>query len=247
MSDSRTVGRLVAAAARTHLRPLGFRPQGRRRLWYDDRGWSLVLVEFQSGRTPGVYLDVGLMWLWNEHEHWAFDEGSRVHWRSDGSFSGDSPPGEPGWTQHVTFRAADDFADEMTTVARIAGQRAVQLREQFPDVGTTADRLSTRHVRPAESRLRLAFDGGAAAALHGDASTAARCWQAIASADDRLFVSWEHTLKHRAEQLLDLADDPAALQNEVVRSVHRSRQLLGLPTSAISVTCPVRPADRTAF
>ena len=39
--------KLITSAARDVLRPLGLRRRGRSRVWLDDRGWWLGVVEFQ--------------------------------------------------------------------------------------------------------------------------------------------------------------------------------------------------------
>ena len=48
--------------------------KGRSRVWLDDRGWWMGVVEFQpSSWSKGSYLNTGCMWLWNVHPHVAFD------------------------------------------------------------------------------------------------------------------------------------------------------------------------------
>src|SRR5436309_1568598 len=71
--------KLLTAAARSVLRPLGLQQRGRSRLWLDDHGWWVVVVEFQpSGWSIGSYLNVGAMWLWFEKDYISFDYGSRI-------------------------------------------------------------------------------------------------------------------------------------------------------------------------
>ena len=69
---------MLTAAGRQHLKPLGLQQKGRSRLWYDDRAWHLLGVEFQPGRGPGSYLNVGVMWLWDTKAHFVFHVGHRV-------------------------------------------------------------------------------------------------------------------------------------------------------------------------
>jgi hypothetical protein len=73
--------KLITAAARTNLIPVGMFQLGRSRLWLGDHGWWLDVVEFQPGRwEKGSYLNVGCMWLWNVKSWTSFDEGQyRVH------------------------------------------------------------------------------------------------------------------------------------------------------------------------
>jgi hypothetical protein len=58
--------KLLIAAARDVLRPIGLTQKGRLRTWLDDLGWWLGVVEFQSSSwSRGSYLNVGVNWLWN--------------------------------------------------------------------------------------------------------------------------------------------------------------------------------------
>lgn len=71
--------RLITAATRTHLRPLGCVQKGRSRVWLDDQGWWVGMVEFQpSSWSKGSYLNVGACFLWNEKDFLSFDAGHRV-------------------------------------------------------------------------------------------------------------------------------------------------------------------------
>lgn len=219
--------RLIAAAARSRLRPLGLRQKGQSRLWYDDRGWSLIIVEFQPGRGPGTYLNVGAMWLWPERDVWAFDEGGRLYWRDDGSFTFKQPLGEPGWTQHLDFLNTDHFVRDIALVARVAAARVTELRTQFPDVGAVAEHLTSRKPGFGQSPLWHAFHGGAAAVLSGDMTAAGQSLQKAVATDPD--TDWEHDLVARASELLNLFDDPVALRSRLVECIGRSRQQLKLP------------------
>jgi hypothetical protein len=65
---------IVVEAAQSVLSPLGLRRKGRSRTWVDDRGWWLIVAEFQpSSWAIGSYLNVGVCWLWAEKDHFSFD------------------------------------------------------------------------------------------------------------------------------------------------------------------------------
>src|ERR1044071_1261780 len=72
--------KLITAAAKQALSPLGLKRSGKSRLWYDDHGWWCIIVEFQpSSSSKGTYLNVGVCWLLFEKAHWTFDVGHREH------------------------------------------------------------------------------------------------------------------------------------------------------------------------
>ena len=71
--------KLIDAAARRHLSPVGCVQQGRSRIWLLDRGWFTTVVEFQpSSYAKGSFLNVGVHFLWTWHNHLSFDLGYRV-------------------------------------------------------------------------------------------------------------------------------------------------------------------------
>ncbi|GLY08652.1 hypothetical protein Acsp01_90310 [Actinoplanes sp. NBRC 101535] len=222
------IDRLIAAAARDRLRPLGLQQKGRSRLWIADEGWYLILVEFQSGSGPGSYLNVGAMWLWAERGHWAFDEGYRMYWREqDGSSTYRPPLGEPGWTQHVRFLNAGQFAADISQTAAVAAGQVAKLREEFKHPRAVVKRLASTAARPGEDPLWHAFHGGVAAACIGDTVTAERYLKDVVSAE--ITHEWQHALASRAATLRGLLEQPDQLHDILQKMINEGRQLLGLP------------------
>ncbi len=234
MTGSPTVSQLVKAAALEHLASLGLRQRAGSSLWFDDRGWWLINVEFQPSRRQGTYLNVGAMWLWNDRDHWAFDDGSRVYWRADGSFTSEIPFGERGWTDFLDYRTPEQFTNDLGRVARVAAQQVQQLREQFPDPRAAANQLTSRSTRPAESNLWHLFNSAAAAGLSGDTQTARRLLDTITV--DSLEPDWAHELAGRSAELSNLTDN--ALRNRLIETIEATRQRLKLPTTPLHLSSP---------
>ena len=70
---------MIAKVAKRTLAPMGLIRKGRSRTWLDDRGWYVIVVEFQpSGFSKGSYLNVGAHFLWRWSGHLSFDLGYRV-------------------------------------------------------------------------------------------------------------------------------------------------------------------------
>jgi hypothetical protein len=62
--------RLLVAAARARLQPLGLRRFGRSRQWIDDHDWWLCVIDFSASQwSQGSGLTVGAMWLWQDVDH----------------------------------------------------------------------------------------------------------------------------------------------------------------------------------
>lgn len=233
MSERATAKRLIDDAARRHLGSLGLRQKGRSRLWFDDRGWSLITVEFPPGLGVGTYLNVAATWLWYDHDgRWTFDEGGRVWWRDDGDFTAEPPLGAPGWHQWAQFFRDHTFAREMEIVAGVAARRVQQLRDQFPDPCATARHLASRPTGRSEDPIWHAYHTAAAHALCGDRDAAREAFGRLGLGDrDHDWggrdVDWRHEVRRRATEL-SLTNTPTELRQRIIDTIKTVRHKLGL-------------------
>jgi len=132
--------KLITSAARDVLRPLGLRRRGRSRVWLDDRGWWLGVVEFQpSGFSRGSYLNVGVCWLWGWNGDVSFDVGSRVKGAG-----------------FVSYETDEQFAPEARRFAELAAARVEEFRAAFPDLTAAADYLFAHNNGIANACLHAA-------------------------------------------------------------------------------------------
>ena len=89
---------------------MGLSRKGRSRVWLDDRGWYVTVVEFQpSGFSKGSYLNVGAHFLWCWSGGTSFDLGYRVN-------------------GFVTFAGNENFAAEIEQLACAAVNEVERLR-----------------------------------------------------------------------------------------------------------------------
>lgn len=66
--------KIIKETANEILSPHGILQKGQSRIWVDDNGWYLTVIEFQpSSRARGSYLNVSLFFLWNQRDHITFD------------------------------------------------------------------------------------------------------------------------------------------------------------------------------
>lgn len=70
--------KIINRAAKELLKPCGLFQKGQSRLWIDDNGWFLIIVEFQpSAWDKGTYLNVAIHYLWDKKDYLSFDYGHR--------------------------------------------------------------------------------------------------------------------------------------------------------------------------
>ena len=197
---------LLTAAARDHLRPLGLFQKGKSRIWLDDHGWWLCIVEFQPGRSPGSYLNVGCMWLWLEKSHLSFDEGYRIE-------------------RHTKFREPAQFAKEATRLATRAAEEVQRYQKLFPNVESVCEfYLRKNSLNPGDWQ---AFHAGVASAMSGKAAEADRFFDRfLAERDNR--PDWLVAAQADAERLKALAGNTFEFRELVAERVKQTRKLLKL-------------------
>ena len=195
--------KLLTAAARSALRPLGLVQKGRSRTWLDDQGWWLGVVEFQpSSYSRGSYLNVGVNWLWNPKDYLSFNYGHRVHF-DDGS-------------QYVEYESDEQFAPLAEKLATAAAEKVLHYRQLFPTVAASAAVLSLGE--------RAWIHAAIALGLNRDSQEArvmfARHIEQRPGGDS-----------DRARSLNGLLDDSESFGNQIREDVIEGRRLLGLDTS----------------
>lgn len=211
MATASPAAQLVMIAAREALHPLGVRQRGRSRVWLDDRGWWLGVIEFCAGSSEGTFLNIGGMWLWQPGGHLRFDFGGRV-----GGFE--------------RFVNPDQFAEDMRGVAGRAAAIVGENRERFSDIRTTADCLLAQELR--RGCFWDNFHAAIAAALVGDVVESGRRFAAV-SAEDPV-APWMNEAQRTARDLGDLAADTDAFRRWAATAVARSRDQLKLTPHTVS-------------
>lgn len=198
--------RLLAAAAKTALAPLGCKRKGRSRTWLDDQGWWVGVVEFQpSGWSKGSYLNVGACWLWVAKDHYSFDDGSRVE--------GFRP-----------FRNAADFAPHATALADRAAVEVGAVRARCASIAAVATRLDER-TEPGTAWD--AYHAGIANGLAGRTKIAASRLAAVS--DIPSHAPWVDEVKANARAYLECVQNPAAFRARIAITIAEARRMLKLP------------------
>jgi hypothetical protein len=226
MAPQQPHNKLTAQAARTVLGPMGLRQQGRSRIWLDDNGWWLGVVEFQpSSWSKGSYLNVGACWLWHPgvEPGISFDLGHRVE-------------------GHVPFRNEAQFQPQARRLANRAAEEIIRLRAVLPTIIAAASLLA----KLADGNREVAvssygYDGwhhwnaAVAFGLAGRSEAAAAMFRRVARSDDD--YDWWQPAKRQAEQLHDLVQtDPAAFRAVIDGSISHNRAGLNLPPVAVDVS-----------
>jgi hypothetical protein len=192
--------KLIAAAAKKALIPLGLRRDGKSRIWYDDHGWWAIVVEFQpSSWSRGSYLNVNLSWMLYENAHWTFDIGGRV-----GKFE--------------SAEEGKDFEAAINSMATRAAQSVLELRERF----LTLDQMY-EHYRTAIERHGgwPDYEAGILAGLRNDWVAAEQHFNYVLSLPAS--TTWNRALQFRCQDLMRLMPEPKFFRDSIMGIVLRCR------------------------
>ncbi|WP_158884383.1 hypothetical protein [Rhodanobacter sp. L36] len=198
--------RSIDAAAKAALKPLGCVQKGRSRTWLDDHAWWIGVVEFQpSAWAQGSYLNVGACWLWYEKEYLSFNTGGRVE-----NFQPSS--------------SDDQFSLIARSLAKRASEEVVVLRERFKSVTHVHAWLADQQAASIWDHYHLAV----AAGLAGATELSKRSFADVMSdPEDR---PWAADIRRRSTELMRCLGFRSGFDAEVMGTVERARNLLGLPS-----------------
>ncbi len=117
--------KIIAAAAKAELGPLGFKRRGQSRLWLKDHGFWLNVVEFKASQWS-IAVDLG------HAAHWL--------WGGCGFMSLDYyVPGGP----YTEYRDEDQFGAAVADIASTAASQAKEIDAKFASFKAIADRTIT--------------------------------------------------------------------------------------------------------
>lgn len=198
-------GRLIAAAAKRHLSPLGCRRTGQSRFWSADHGFYQIGIEFQpSGWSKGSYLNVGVQWLFYPKPHFTFDTGYRT-------------------ADFVPFVDEAQFAPEADRLAAHAAGKVQKLRARFHSLAAVAHHLE---AEPLGGTGWPTYYAAVAAGLVGDNNKARAFFDNIPMPTQD---EWCQQRRIIAMQLASCLGDMTAYRGAALALIGKSRALQKLP------------------
>ncbi len=197
--------KIIAAEAKAALSPIGCIRLGRSRLWLDDHGWWVGIVEFQpSNWTKGSYLNVATSWLWNEDNPLAFSEC---------------------WGERPFYEYESDaqFSAAMRSLTALARHEILRMRDRFASLELVASYLGARDI----GNIWCDYHAAIAFGLLGNTKMSAERFDAVLAAKHA--VEWADALKERVRRLIPLASCSIAFRTAIASVVASARSKAKLP------------------
>lgn len=205
MAKASDHGRLIAAAAKAALLPLGCNRKGRSRLWISDQGCWVILIEFQpSGWEKGSYLNLGAKWLWYRFGNQMAHDRYR-------------------FADFIRFESPEQFAPLMAGMAASAAREVLALRQKFRSLADINRHLQGRITQDGLPVFLAAVSSG----LVGDSTTSRRLFARLSNWAP-IDYDWQRNLKSDAAQLAGVLDEPDRFRAAVMNIVDERRHRLGL-------------------
>jgi len=206
MAKQNEHGRIIAAAAKAALLPLGCKRIGQSRCWIsDERSWIIFVAFEPSSWEKGTYLKIWPRWLWLRRGHGNTNMEDRV-----GNF--------------IPFKSAEQFTPLVEDLAAQAAARIIELRTQFQTLSDVHNFFMSRVTSEGYPAYRAAI----ASALMGDFETARQLLDRLNRWPPFGF-EWQTKLKSEARALAKLTHEPARFLATIGTTVKQLRKELGLP------------------
>ncbi|NIK47565.1 hypothetical protein [Variibacter gotjawalensis] len=212
MAKQNEHGKIIAAAAKAALAPIGCVRKGQSRTWYSDERYWLILVTFDpSGWEKGTYLVVSASWLWYEKDYQSFDLGYRI-------------------ADFVRFESAKQFRPIMEEYAEKAAREVERLRRDLALISDISRQLfalvPTGDWRKATGPDRRAFEAAIAAGLADDFDTARKLFDKVATWETFGYES-QFQLKSKAAHIAAFVGDRHRFRAEIQRVINVQRRRFG--------------------
>ncbi|MGO9769510.1 MAG: hypothetical protein ACLPSW_08140 [Roseiarcus sp.] len=210
MATQNEHGRLIAAAAKAALAPIGCVRRGQSRVWISDQRYWAIMIEFQpSGFSKGSYLNVGASWLWYERPGLAFNVGYRV-----------------AGAGFISFENSEQFRPLIETMAAQAAEAVLALRAKFASIAMISRFLNGEANRQPSDL----FGAAVAAGLNHELELSRKRFHEMLSYP--VVDEWRVKRHAEAAALLALLDDTAQFRAAVRRTIDARRRQARLPPIA---------------
>lgn len=204
MAKQNEHGKLIAAAAKAALLPLGCRRKGQSRCWSSDERFWYIFIEFQpSAWSKGTYINVGPIWLFLRP--WGGEVTRRLG-------------------NYIEFESVEQFGPLIEQAAKLVAAEVIALRTKFR---TPADihRFFTGNLSWSGNVYRAAITGS----LVGDFALARQLFAQIKQLDPTRHGLQLRNIQAECAKLAALLDDPVAYRSAILEKIAARRQASGLP------------------
>lgn len=197
--------KLLKNIAKERLKPCGILQQGQSRKFLYDRGWFIIVIEFQpSSWSKGTYLNIGVDFNFYPRDYFAFSYGYR----------------EKGFEE---FKDEEQFTKLMNELCDLTIKRVKELDQKFADIWTALKTVDKENENDTWRIYEIAILN----ALASNFEKARKQLEQVSKT--KCEYDWEIERKKLADELLEwLQENPMSL-DKIKSLITETRQLKKLP------------------
>lgn len=211
MAPQNEHSKLIAAAAKATLTPLGLVRKGQSRVWRADQRYWLINVEFRpSGWSKGSYLNVSVGWLWYKKDYLSHDVLFPVDNVGDAGF--------------LPFESVEQFQPRIKHMAERAAEEVLAIRERFRTFTGIHACLMSRLER---ENIWSIFHAAVASGLAGDIEESRHLFERLRARTQITIVRNE--VMESFERLSAALCEPPVFRSMIASNIRETRRLNRLP------------------
>ncbi|MBA5793436.1 hypothetical protein H1R17_09965 [Flavobacterium sp. xlx-214] len=205
--------KIINKVAKKILSSHGITQKGQSRIWLDDNGWFVTVIEFQPfhGRQ-GTTLNIGVNFNWYEEEYFSFDIG----YRQDIDF--------------VDYDGNEDmFSEEIEKLCHLALNKILEFREKFKNLDNA--KLSILNNTFTSEEIWGSYHKGTICGLTNEYAKKNEYYQKIL--DNNETYEWLSELKSRVNLLENNISNHNDFSKKVIEIIKKTRTLKKLKEKEI--------------
>jgi hypothetical protein len=197
--------RIIRKIARVTLKPYGIKRRGQSRLFIDDNGWFIIIIEFQPNKFyKGTFLNIGINFNWYLQNHLSFDMGYRE-------------------SEFIKFVEEKEFIESVDKLCKRVIEKVLRYKNDLKTMENSEKTISEHSFTSDE--LWGNYHRGVASGLTGNIRKLNEYFDELLNANDD-GIEWRLELKRRTNELKEIANaDANEFKEKIVNIIYETRKL----------------------
>jgi hypothetical protein len=190
------------------LKPYGIIQKGSSRLFIDDHGWYLILIEFQpSGWGKGTYLNIGIHFNWYLDEHFSFTIGDREN-------------------NFIEFIDKEQFSEKANELCQNTIKKVLYYRNELKSINEIEKKLDKIFKNSGSADFWKNYHKGIISGLAGNINNLNRYFDKILKPVYPDSTEWFNNFKIYVSELKNIANvDKNKFKERIIHIIREARKL----------------------
>jgi hypothetical protein len=178
--------KIIKTIATKLLKPYGIKKKGQSRLFIDDNGWFLIIIEFKPHKYKrGTFLNIGINFNWYFNDYFSFDIGNREK-------------------DFIEYNNTEKFTEEINRLCEYSIEIIIGYRTKLKNINTS-EKIILENNYTSDS-LWGNYHRGIISGLNGKINNLHKYFNKLLNEPDNN-IEWIKELQKTTKELKDLADN----------------------------------------